>query len=128
MPYETIWEQKGVYQRFSGQVTSEDREQANNAVMGNPRFDGLKYWIVDSLAIEEYLLDKRDAVLAAGFDLGAEYINNTVLMVFIATNTDHRDNIQLYMKFLKDLGCAWETRLFDDVGPARQWISETLRR
>lgn len=128
MPYETIWEQKGVYQRFSGRLISEDREQAENAVMGNSRFDGLEYWIVDSLAIEEYLLDKKDAVLATGFDLGAEYINDNVLMVFIATNTDHRGNIQRYMKFLEGLGSTWETRLFNDVESARRWISETLRR
>lgn len=128
MPYETIWEQKGAYQRFSGQLTRKDKGHANNTIMGNPRFDGMAYWIIDSLAIEEYLPEMEDAVLAAGYDLGAEYSNDNVLMVFVATHTDHRDNILHYMKFLKDSGSAWKARLFDNLESAREWVSETLER
>jgi len=56
MPYETNCEKQGAYQRFSGQLTNRDRKHAMHEVMGDKRFDAMKYWIVDSLAIEEYLL------------------------------------------------------------------------
>lgn len=91
--------------------------------MGSPRFDAMKYWIVDSLAIEEYVLEKMAAMEAAGSDLGAAYTNNDVPMAFVATNTGHRDNIRHYMRLLEGARSVWKARLFDDLESARQWIS-----
>ena len=53
---------KGVYQRYSGQVSNNDRENAKIAVLEDARFDTVNYWIVDSLEIKEYLLN----TIAAG--------------------------------------------------------------
>jgi len=66
-------------------------------------------------------------VVAAAFDIGAARHNNNLLMVFAATNTDHRDNI-LHFKKILELDCDWKVRLFDDIESARQWIAETLKR
>lgn len=126
MPYETIWEEEGVYQRYSGRLSKGDREFAANDVLGDSRFDSLKYWLVDSLAIDEYLLDERDAVIAAAFDIGAQHYNSDILMVFVATNTDHRRNIAKYIEVLQSQ-CCWKAKLFDDMQSARQWISDTLK-
>lgn len=127
MPFETFWEPNGVYQRFSGRLTNRDKVRANHAVVGDRRFDAIKYRIIDSLAIEEYLPERSDATEAAAHDSGAAFTNANVLMVFVATNTDHRNNILHYMNCLNDLETPWKARLFDDLESARQWISETLK-
>ncbi len=128
MPYETTWEQEGCYQRYSGRVSEEDRRRAGGEIMGDARFTYIKYWIVDSLEIEEYLLNKDDAFTAAAFDLGEGYTNSKILMVFVATNTDHRDNILHFTKLLETGQSPWKVKLFDDIESARYWISETLKR
>ncbi len=125
MPYETIWEDKGVYQRYSGEVTPDDRLNANNEVLGNKRFDNLKYWLVDSLNMERYMLTSSDAVVAAAHDIGASRYNDHILMVFVATDSKHRENIHHYMKVLES-GANWQVRLFDDLDSAREWIAANL--
>ncbi len=122
MPYETIWEERGVYQRFSGIVTPRDREEANHEVMGDERFDALTYWIVDSLNMERYTLDSSEAVVAAAHDIGAARYNDQLLMVFVATNPEHRENIHRYIQVLES-GANWQARLFDDLDSARQWVA-----
>lgn len=125
MPYETVWEGAGVYQRYTGKLTRSDREFARNEVMGDVRFDNLKYWIVDSQSIDEYLLEERDAVIAAAHDIGAQRYNQAMLMVFVTTNSDHRRNILKYMEVLRNQ-CSWKAKLFNDMESARHWISMTL--
>ena len=51
MLYETIWEQQGVYQRFSYRLINEDRVQANNAVRGNVSFAAYR----DALLLRELI-------------------------------------------------------------------------
>jgi len=126
MPFDTNWEKQGVYHQFSGQLTNRDRKHAMHEVMGDERFDTMKYWIIDTLAIKECMLEKSDVVDAAAFNIGAAYHNNNILMAFAATNTDHQDNILHFMKILKS-GCNWKVRLFDDIESARQWITEILK-
>lgn len=126
MPYETIWEQEGVYQRFSGRITNGDKDRATSAVMEDERFDTIKYRIIDGLAIEEYVLDEENALHAAALDIGATYNKDNFLIVFIATNANHRDNIQHYMRHLKDTHSPWKAQVFEDIESARRWILETL--
>lgn len=76
----------------------------------------------------QYALDEANALHAAALDIGAAYINDSVLMAFVTTNTNHRDNIQRYMKHLKNTHSPWKVRVFEDIESARQWISETLER
>ena len=85
MSYKTIWENNGVYQRYSGLLANKDRVLPRNEVMGDERFDKIKYWIVGSLLIEEYLLDRNDAVEAAAFAVGA---------------SSYKKNLRLYLLLL----------------------------
>lgn len=125
MSFETIWENNGVYQRFRGQLTKQDKENANHEVMGSQRFEEIKYWIVDSLEIESYMPNQTDAMVSAAHDLGAEHYNSDLLMAFVANNIDHIDNIKHYMGILEQYS-AWKVRLFDDIESARKWISKSL--
>ena len=125
MPYETVWEERGVYQRYFGVLAPRDRESGSAEVTGNERFESLKYWIVDSLGMERYTLSSNDAITAAAFDIGAARYNNHMLMVFVVTDMAHRENIQRYMELLK-ANTNWQSEIFDDIESARQWIAERL--
>lgn len=123
MSYETIWEKNGVYQRFSGILTENKRDQAIGEVMADPRLDGINYWILDSLAIEEYLPKQIHAEFAAGSIIGASICKKSVSMAFVATNEKHRENILHFIKTIKE-HCFWDARLFDDIDTARKWVGK----
>ncbi len=124
MAFETIWEDKGVYQHFTDTISPEDRIRANADVLGNARFDHIKYWLVDSLDSTEYQLDRMQALKAAGQDFGATELNDHVLMAFAATDPRHRENIECYKETLETGHSPWKVGLFDTLEDARDWISE----
>jgi len=122
MRYETIVESKGIYQRYSGRISKQDRINASSDFMENPLFDTFNYWIIDSLAIDEYLLDQDDALQAAASDIGAAFTSKFILIAFVATNKDHRDNILHFMELLKQSEITWKIELFDNLESASAWI------
>ena len=123
MPYETIWEENGVFQRFFGQITRDERMRASSEIHGDSRFDTIRYWIIDSLDIDSYDLGKSDAEILANTDNAASRTNPSVLMPIVCTHIIHRNNFLHYLIHLKKAGSPWMGKLFDNVKTARQWIS-----
>jgi len=123
MSYETIWEEEGVYQCFSGQVSPDEKIHASSEVHGDPRFDTINYWITDNIGVDSYVLEKSDAEKLAYLNNAASRSNPDIVTPFISTHITHRDNIIHYLIHLKKIGSPWKGKLFEDVQTARQWIS-----
>lgn len=47
MPYETLWEQKGVVKRFRGFVTADEFVQSAEDIAAHPDFDRVTYIVND---------------------------------------------------------------------------------
>ena len=124
MSVETIWEEDGVYQRYTESITPEDCARGKTSVMGSENLDQIQYWLVDASQSTEYLLGRVQAVEAAGHDYGAKVINDNVLKAFVTTSPAHRKNIEIYMETLKLGESPWKVAIFDTVAEARAWINE----
>jgi len=122
MSYKTIWEPNGVYQVFSEILTKEDRVNSNRDVEKSPLFDNIKYWIIDSLKISDYENIEIDAHHAAAHSLGASYVNRSVRLAFVTTNSKHKHNIEIFIKILKKHNSPWEIEIFNSVGFAKDWV------
>ncbi len=54
MPFEIVWEPRGVYKRFWGFVTDAEFIRSVKAAQEDPRFDDIHYNINDYLAVEGF--------------------------------------------------------------------------
>ena len=84
MAYELIWEENGVYWKYSGNVTGSEIVDASTSIYGDPRFSTLKYKFVDFLDVDSVEIDKRQLALIAYQHLAAErgnpYLKNAILI------------------------------------------------
>ena len=71
MPHKTQWEEHGVHWIYYGTVTDQDAIKASREIYGDPRFDDLKYAIVDFLGTESISLTKKQAMDIAANDRAA---------------------------------------------------------
>ena len=54
MAYRLVWEHRGVYRQYLGDVTIAERRQSFDAIVSDPRFDDLRYTITDYLDVGAY--------------------------------------------------------------------------
>lgn len=122
MPHKTVWEEKGIYWRFSGPVSSTEVEQANNEMYGNPRFDDIRYFIWDMADATAPEITVDVAEDAAATDRGASLTNAQIKGALISSNNYIDKLIQHYIKTSESMGTPWKLKLFNNLEDARSWV------
>ena len=59
MPFELIWEPRGVCRRYFGAVTVAERQRSFDLICGDPRFDALRYTITDYREVVDYEISEE---------------------------------------------------------------------
>ena len=121
MPYETIWEEKGVYWKYSGILTGDDILQSNIGIYGDSRFDNLRYQLVDMLDVESFDVDTEAMEEVTAMDAGASQTNPRLVVALVATQVQAKRLVELYETTTG--GAPWETAIFESVEEARVWIT-----
>ena len=128
-PYRITWEEPyGVYARFTGWLTPESVARLARDLTSDPRYDDLRYAIVDLLESPGHTFrrDDRSGVGAAMAEMiGARFSNQHVLEVAIATDPRMLNFIATYATVT-----TRPFRVFDTLDAARDWLSQqtqTLR-
>ena len=85
MPYEILWEARGVVKRHHGFLSADELLAASREIQGDPRFDYLRYIINDFLEVEDHAVDTTAIEYFACLRIGAAQINRQVLSPFVAT-------------------------------------------
>ena len=118
MAYEIVWEDHGVYWKYSGKVTGSEIVEASTSIYGDPRFISLKYKFVDFLGADSVDIDKKQLALIAYQHLAAEranpYIKNVIL-----TKAGRKLAGDFAAFFEKS---SWEVRVFTDADEANSWV------
>ena len=118
MAYEIIWEDNGVYWKYSGAVTGDEIVEASTSIYGDPRFISLTYKFVDFLDAQSVDITKEQLALIAYQHLAAEranpYIKNVILV-----KTGQRLAKDFAAFFDKS---SWEVRIFTDLDKASEWV------
>ena len=121
MPYETKWEEKGIYWKYSGILTGDDLLQSNMGIYGDSRFDKLHYQIIDMLDVETFDVDTETMEEVTAMDLGASQSNPNLIVAVVANHIQAKRLVEIYETTAG--GAPWETEIFETVKDARIWIT-----
>jgi hypothetical protein len=121
MPYQSIWEERGIHWKYTGLLTGDEILQSNMDIYGDPRFDRLRYQIVDMLGVETFDVSTESMEEVALMDVGASTTNPRVVVAVVATDAQGKRLNELYETVAG--GASWETELFLSLEEARAWIT-----
>jgi len=123
VPYKITWKARGVIWTFSGSLTGKDAIQANLDIYGDPRFDDLRYQIVDISEVEQFNIASEDLDAAASLDDAATISNNRLIVAIVAANMEAVKVAKLYEAAMET--CAWKVKIFGSLQDAQEWIRLT---
>lgn len=123
MPYQLKWEENGVYCQFSGDVTDQDIIQCNMDIYGDPRFDDLRYELLDFLQMVRLSFSEESVEVIASCDTIASKTNP---YIFCAVVTNERQLALLSDFYNQETNeMPWQSEAFESVEDARTWINKS---
>ncbi len=118
MAYDLVWEDNGVYWKYTGNVAGSEIVEASTCIYSDPRFVTLKYKFVDFLDVEAVDINKDQLALIAYQHLAAEranpYLKNAILI-----GTDQKMAYEFAAFFEKS---SWDVKVFTDLVEASKWV------
>lgn len=120
MPYQIHWEPRGVYRRYFGDVTIDERRESFDAICSDPRFDALRYTITDYRDAQAYEITTMATAEIAALHVGPQITNPRIVMAAVATRPDIVAAIQ---EFIELRFTPRPYRIFDSPEAARAWIA-----
>lgn len=94
MPYQLVWEPRGLYRQYIGNVTVAERLASFNEVCADPRFDDLRYTITEYLAVEYYEITRESTEEMAAMHMVALGMNPRIRIAAVAVRRDVLDAIR----------------------------------
>lgn len=116
--YKLEWEHEGVYWKYYGEVSGEEVIVASTAIYGDPRFDSLRYKLVDFLDVENFKMAKDEVALIAYQHRAAEISNPNIKTAIVVGAGNGLAN--KFADFFSD--SSWEVKVFHDLGEANIWL------
>lgn len=119
MPHKLTWETKGVYWKYSGKVTGAEIIETSSTIYGDPRFDELRYKLVDFLDVESINMNKDEILQIACLHKAAGLSNPRIKnAIVIVSKTNELAN--QFVAFFND--SPWDIQIFEDIDKANAWI------
>jgi hypothetical protein len=123
MSYTVIWElPSGFYARVTDWVTPELAARLSHELTSDPRYDDLRYAIIDLTGSPGHTFRRGDrmGISAAMVEMiGARFTNPRVIEVAIATDPRMLSYLATYARFAKG-----PFEVFPTLTEARNWLSE----
>lgn len=120
MAFELVWERRGVYRRYRGDVTIAERLRSLDLICGDPRFDDLRFTITDFLAVETF-----EATAASTEEIAAMHIeplrtNPKIVIAAVAVD----NQVIAAIAHFKSLAFTTQPySVFSTVEAARAWVA-----
>jgi hypothetical protein len=121
MAYELVWEDTGVYWKYSGDVSGNEIIEASTSIYGDARFITLKYKFVDFIDVKDLQMDKSQLALIAYQHLAAEranpYLKNAIL---IKAGHKMAQMAHDFATFFRK--SSWDVKVFTNPDEANKWV------
>ena len=125
MAFELIWEQRGVYRRYFGDVTIAERKRSFERICADPRFDDLRYTITDYLHVDSYEITDEATEEIAALHVGPLQSNPSILITAVVTD----DRIIAAIRYFIALKFTEQPyEIFPTLEGARSWIAAARAR
>lgn len=119
MPYELIWEPKGVIKRFYGNVSAGELLKAGIDTEADHRFDTYRYVINDFLDCTGIVVSPSVVDEIAAIDLAASASNARIKIAVVATAPEI---IAVASQYADSDMNVYPTRIFSTLAEARAWL------
>ena len=120
MSHQLKWESKGVYWKYSGHVSGEEVIDASTIIYGDPRFDNLRYKLVDFLDVELFEMTETDMLKIAA-QHNVAIISNPRIKNALIYNSHTKSLTEKFCDFFKD--SSWDVRAFQNLNEANNWLN-----
>jgi len=118
MAHKVEWENKGIYWKYSGDVSGQEIVDASVAIYGDPRFDDLDYKLVDFLDASAVNMSDIEVARIAYQHKAAELSNPNIKNAIVMTVAI--DLADKFAAFFSDSG--WEVKVFQELDAANEWL------
>ena len=124
MPVELCWEPRGVYRRYRGRVTVDERRASFEAICADRRFDDLRYTITDYLAVSTYEVRPEATEEIAALHIGPLQTNPDIVIAAVARDPQVLAAIEHFraLQFFRQ-----PYRVFENLADARAWLGALAR-
>ena len=124
MPYDLTWEPRGVYRRYWGDVSIDERRESFDRIFADPRFDELLFTITDYLDVRQYEITDAATEEIAALHVGPTETNPRLLIAAVVTEPRIVKAIEHFIAL--DM-TRTPYRIFSNVAAARAWIALNQR-
>lgn len=118
MPFDITWEPGGVYRRYIGHVTAEERQRSFDQICGDARFDDLRYTITDYLGVTTYEISRANTEEIAARHVAPLRTNPYIAIAAVTTDPQIIAAIEHFIA-LRFIDAPY--RIFPTLADARQW-------
>ncbi len=124
MEYKIDWIGENSYLIFNGNVNFDIVNKADGDLIGDSRFDCMKFSIFDFTNVEEFILSKQELLIISTLDKGASRWNGNLKLALLANKNNFNVNIILrkYKNLMKNNN--WDIALFHDINTALNWCTD----
>jgi len=116
------WIDSNIIVTFEGNIGFDDIMEANNVIVGDIRFNNMKYQIFDYSHIKSIDLEKDVAKIISSLDLAANVWNNKVKVATVTSDTHLKEMILMYNRNMEK--SSWVTETFDNIEDAIVWCTK----
>jgi hypothetical protein len=123
MSHKLIWEPKGVYWNYYGKVSGKEIIETSTAIYGDPRFDELRYKLVDFLDVETVDVDHDEVAQIAYLHRAAALSNLRIKNAIVIKSNANANALELvneFSAFFSD--SSWEVQVFHSLDEANDWL------
>lgn len=122
MGFSIRWIENNPIVTISDHVDFEIINNANNAILSDPRFDDMKYQIFDHSHAKSFLMTNKEMEMVGVLDKNSAIWNKKVKVALIFANMEISDKLHAYLDVMEKT--QWKVRIFDNYHDAESWCLE----
>jgi len=120
MSNKLIWEPKGLYRKFTGEVIGDEILESNFELQRHPKFESIDFIINDFLEVTGFKIDTNHTKTYAKTD---EIAANTKFTLKIAIVVNQDALTELANSYREEMiDKSFECEIFKTLEDARQWV------
>lgn len=123
MSFRLKWNKNDVVMIFENDIDFQDISQANAIIYGSPKFDNMRYQIVDFRNVTNVSISNEELEVIGTLEKSATIWNNEIKIACVTTDNNIKYLFGEYVKSMKETN--WEFRTFENFKDAEDWCKAT---
>lgn len=120
MAYTLVWEAGGVCCTYTDVLTNEQLIEVDRQIRLHPNFESFRYGIADFSAVEQFNIGSDAVTETSQADSLVAQSNPDFRVAIVAPATVMKGFARMWE--LTGGADVWETKIFDDIESARDWL------